>query len=88
MSAEAGEIEQFIMRVLVDSFDAEEDGLSVDTTLRHLSIDSLGGVELSLALKKEYGVSFVAGEVQVDFSVADIAALVRTKQRELGTVGS
>ncbi|RKN47025.1 acyl carrier protein [Streptomyces hoynatensis] len=88
MSADAGEIEQFITRVLVDAFDAEEDGLGVDTTLRQLSIDSLGGVELSLALKKEYGVSFVAGEIQVDFSVTDIAELVRSKQRELGAVGS
>lgn len=88
MTEEAESIERFITNVLVEVFDAERNDLGVDTTLRQLGIDSLGGVELSLVIKKEYGVSFVAGEIQVDFSVSDIAELVSAKRRELGAVGS
>jgi len=73
------EIEQFILQTLVDRFGQVRAVLTPATTLRELGIDSLGGVELSLAIKKRYAVRFVAGEIKVDHSVADIAAAVATK---------
>jgi acyl carrier protein len=73
------EIEHFIIQTLVDVFGQDADVLSPAATLKGLGIDSLGGVELSLAVKKRYGVRFVAGEVKVDDSVAEIAHAVAAK---------
>jgi acyl carrier protein len=77
--AGAGPIADFIMDVLVEKFDQERDELSGAVSLKELGIDSLGGVELALALKRRYGVSFVAGEITVEFSLDEIAALAQAK---------
>jgi len=74
----AGEIETWVMTVLAERFGVENE-LSPGVSLKVLGIDSLGGVQLSLALKKKYGVAFVAGEIKVDFTLGEIAALTRGK---------
>ncbi|MGF1428122.1 acyl carrier protein [Kitasatospora sp. LaBMicrA B282] len=71
--------EQFVLEVLADKFGVPQEQLAPDATLKSLGLDSLGGVELSLAIKKRYGVAFVAGELRVDFTVADIAQLTTEK---------
>jgi acyl carrier protein len=82
MSDETNGIETFIMRTLTEEFGIPGDDLSPAADLKSLGIDSLGGVELSLAIKKEYGVAFVAGEISVEFSLAEIAALVQKKRAD------
>lgn len=76
-------IEAFIIETLGDRFGIPEAKLSPAVNLKTLGIDSLGGVELSLVLKKQYGVQFVAGEIRVEFTVGDIADLVREKLGEI-----
>lgn len=82
MSDTADIIEAFILKTLTDVFNVPADQLSGAVTLQDLGIDSLGGVELSLAVKKRFGVAFVAGEITVEFSVADIAQLAGKKLAE------
>ncbi|WP_225846215.1 acyl carrier protein [Streptomyces sp. HPF1205] len=76
------DLEQFVIDTLRTRFHVPAEDLSPAVDLKTLGIDSLGGVELSLAIKKKYGVAFVAGEVRVDFTVADIAALTEKKLAE------
>jgi acyl carrier protein len=75
-------IETFILTTLTEEFGIAEQNLTPDASLKSLNIDSLGGVELSLKIKKKYGVTFIAGEISVDFTVADITALVEQKLAE------
>ncbi|AGL13743.1 acyl carrier protein [Actinoplanes sp. N902-109] len=82
MSQDIDKVQQFVAETLQTRFDIGPDDLTPGSTLRDLKIDSLGGVELSLVLKKQYGVQFVAGEISVDFTTADIAELVRQKLPE------
>jgi acyl carrier protein len=81
-------IEQFIVTTLIERFGEDESRLGPEVTLKQLGIDSLGGVELSLAIKRRYGVRFVAGEIQVDFRVVDIAQVTADKIDALGQVAS
>jgi acyl carrier protein len=76
------EVQIFVRDILVDRFEVPVDEFSPDTDLQSMGIDSFGGVEISIALKKSYGVEFVAGEIGVEFTVADIAALVLDKLGE------
>lgn len=77
------ELEQFVLDTLRTRFHVPAEELSPQVTLKELGIDSLGGVELSLTIKKKYGVSFVAGEIRVDFTLTDIAALTGKKLAEV-----
>jgi acyl carrier protein len=85
MSDTAEAIEAFILKTLAEVFNVPADRLSGTVTLEDLGIDSLGGVELSLAVKKRFGVAFVAGEITVEFSIGDIARLAEKKLAEQGT---
>jgi acyl carrier protein len=88
MSDETKDIETFIMDTLAEEFAIPEQELAPDASLKSLNIDSLGGVELSLKIKKKYGVAFVAGEISVEFTVTDITALVVHKLAEPESVAS
>jgi acyl carrier protein len=88
MTAENNDIELFVFEMLRTRFDIPEERLSEQASLKSLGIDSLGSVELSLTLKKRYGAQFVAGEIGVEFTVADVAELTRAKLGELETAGS
>jgi len=83
ISAESGaEIEAFVYEILADRFDVPAAKLSPTTDLLGLGVDSLGAVEVGLELKREYGVGFVAGDIPIEFTVAAIVHLVRTKLAE------
>lgn len=86
MSDTQNEIEEFIIETLGDRFGIPGAKLSSSADLKALGIDSLGGVELGLVLKKRYGVRFVAGEIRVEFTVAEIAALAEDKLTEIKAV--
>lgn len=70
---------EFIVSTLTTRFGVPEAGMTPETDLKTLGIDSLGGVELSLAIKKKYGIAFVAGEITVEFTLAGIAELAERK---------
>jgi acyl carrier protein len=88
MTAENNEIELFVLEMLRTRFDVPEAKLTEQVTLKSLGIDSLGGVELSLTIKKKYGVQFIAGEIGVEFTVTDVAELTREKLGKLEAAAS
>lgn len=83
MSDTSAGLYEFIVSTLTTRFGVPETGMTPETDLETLGIDSLGGVELSLAIKKKYGVAFVAGEITVKFTLAGIAALAERKLAEI-----
>ncbi|MFI6442528.1 acyl carrier protein [Streptomyces sp. NPDC050759] len=88
MTAANNEIELFVQEMLRTRFDVPEAKLTEQATLKSLGLDSLGGVELSLTIKKRYGVQFIAGEIGVEFTVTDVADLTRQKLGELEAAAS
>lgn len=82
------EITRFVIETVGDRFSVPASKLEPGVNLQTLGIDSLGGVELSLLLKKKYGVEFVAGEIAVAFTMSDIADLVRGKLGEFKALTS
>lgn len=88
MSDETLDIETFIMDTLAEEFSIPRQDLVPGASLKELHIDSLGGVELSLKIKKKYGVGFVAGEISVEFTIADITGLVVDKLAEPESIAS
>ena len=82
------DITRFVIETVGDRFGVPAAKLEPGVNLETLGIDSLGGVELSLLLKKKYGVEFVAGEIAVVFTMSDIAELVCGKLGEIKAVTS
>jgi acyl carrier protein len=80
---QGAEIEAFVYEILANRFDVPVEDLSPTTDLLELGIDSLGGVEVGLELMREYGVTFAAGDLAVQCTVADIIDIARLKLAEL-----
>jgi acyl carrier protein len=84
MSETLESVQEFVLDTVADRFNARPEQLSAEASLKSLGIDSLGGVEISLAIKKRFHVAFVAGEIAVDFTLGDIAELTLKKLAEAG----
>ena len=82
------EIEAFVLEILATRFDVPAAELTPDSDLLKLGIDSLGAIEVGLELKSRYGVSFTAGDIPVEFTVAAIVDMARRKLSGPGTATS
>ncbi|WP_261554913.1 acyl carrier protein [Frankia tisae] len=82
MSQQVQEIEAFIIDIVAQRLEVPVEELSSDAALASFGIDSFGAVEIAVALKNTYDVLFVAGEIGVDFTITDIAALALAKLAE------
>ena len=72
-------IEQMIRETLVDRFGVFGTDIGPATTFDDLNVDSLVLVELTVILKRAYGVPLETGELTEDLTVGQVAELVRAK---------
>jgi acyl carrier protein len=76
------DIEAFVYDLLAEHFDVPVADVSPTTDLFGLGIDSLGAVEMGLELNREYGVTISPGDIPVEFTVAAIVDLARSRLAE------
>ena len=76
----SAEIDSRLMRILVEELDLEEEKLSPDANFEEdLDVDSLGVVELLMALEDEFGVEIPDEEAEQITTVGEAAALIHAK---------
>ena len=76
----SADIDGRLKRILVEELDLEEDKLHSDANFEEdLDVDSLGVVELLMALEDEFGVEIPDEEAEEITTVGEAAALIRTK---------
>ncbi|WP_405530780.1 acyl carrier protein [Streptomyces avidinii] len=75
-SADLASVRSFVVRELVD-FGAEPDKVSDGARLEELEIDSLGVVELTASIKREFGVDVPLEALTKDVTVAGVIALIQ-----------
>lgn len=76
----SADIDGRLKRILVEELDLEEDKLHPDANFEEdLDVDSLGVVELLMALEDEFGVEIPDEEAEQITTVGEAAALIRTK---------
>ncbi|EFC81299.1 acyl carrier protein [Parafrankia sp. EUN1f] len=88
MSQQVEDIEIFIIDIVSQRLEVPVEEVPSDAAIGSFGIDSFGAVEIAVALKNTYDVLFVAGEIGVDFTIADIAALAVEKLAEPVDVGA
>ncbi|MFD5622779.1 acyl carrier protein [Streptomyces yangpuensis] len=74
--ADLSSVRAFVERELVD-FGAEPDAIRDEARLEELEIDSLGVVELTASVKREFGVDVPLESLTKDLAVAEVVALIR-----------
>lgn len=76
----SADIDGRLKRILVEELDLEEDKLHPDANFEEdLDVDSLGVVELLMALEDEFGVEIPDEEAEQITTVGEAAALIRVK---------
>ena len=76
----SADIDGRLKRILVEELDLEEDKLHPDANFEEdLDVDSLGVVELLMALEDEFGVEIPDEEAEEITTVGEAAELIRTK---------
>ena len=76
----SADIDGRLKKILVEELDLEEDKLHPDANFEEdLDVDSLGVVELLMALEDEFGVEIPDEEAEEITTVGEAAALIRTK---------
>lgn len=76
----SADIDGRLKKILVEELDLEEDKLHPDANFEEdLDVDSLGVVELLMALEDEFGVEIPDEEAEQITTVGEAAALIRTK---------
>lgn len=74
------DIDSRLMRVLVEELDLEKDKLVPDANFEEdLDVDSLGVVELLMALEDEFGVEIPDEEAEKITTVGEAGALIHQK---------
>ncbi|MEU9084695.1 acyl carrier protein [Streptomyces sp. NPDC048357] len=74
--ADLASVRAFVERELVD-FGAEPDAVTDEARLEELEIDSLGVVELTASIKREFAVDVPLEALTKDITVAGVVALIR-----------
>ena len=78
----SADIDSRLKRILVEELDLEEDKLHPDANFEEdLDVDSLGVVELLMALEDEFGVEIPDEEAEQITTVGEAAALIKAKLR-------
>lgn len=76
----SADIDSRLMRILVEELDLEEEKLHPNANFEEdLDVDSLGVVELLMALEDEFGVEIPDEEAEQITTVGEAAALIREK---------
>ena len=76
----SNDIDSRLIRVLVEELDLEEEKLVPDANFEEdLDVDSLGVVELLMALEDEFGVEIPDEEAEQITTVGEAAALIHHK---------
>ncbi|MDE0132431.1 MAG: acyl carrier protein [bacterium] len=76
----SADIDVRLKKILVEELDLEEDKLHPDANFEEdLDVDSLGVVELLMALEDEFGVEIPDEEAEEITTVGEAAALIRAK---------
>ena len=76
----SADIDSRLMRILVEELDLEEEKLHPDANFEEdLDVDSLGVVELLMALEDEFGVEIPDEEAEQITTVGEAGALIRAK---------
>ena len=76
----SADIDARLKRILVEELDLEEDKLHPNANFEEdLDVDSLGVVELLMALEDEFGVEIPDEEAEQITTVAEAAELIRVK---------
>ncbi|GGU32955.1 acyl carrier protein [Streptomyces violascens] len=65
-----------VVEVLVADFSVTEGGLSPESTMEDLNLDSLTRVEVAVALENRTGLHFSDDQVTLDTTVGQIAAVI------------
>ncbi|SBU98619.1 acyl carrier protein [Streptomyces sp. Ncost-T6T-1] len=76
--ADLASVRAFVERELID-FGAEPDAITDEARLGELQIDSLGVVELTASIKREFAVDVPLEALTKDVTVAEIVALIRAE---------
>ncbi|QNE26893.1 acyl carrier protein [Streptomyces sp. INR7] len=74
--ADLASVRAFVERELVD-FGAEPDAITDQARLEELEIDSLGVVELTASVKREFAVDVPLEALTKDLTVAAVVALIQ-----------
>ncbi|WP_430788032.1 acyl carrier protein [Actinoplanes sp. G11-F43] len=74
-----GSIREQIVHALVEEFWIPPDRITVDTRFVDLGFDSLGLVELAIAIRKRFGVMFRESEITRSMTVNSTAELVASR---------
>ncbi|KJK52989.1 acyl carrier protein [Streptomyces sp. NRRL F-4428] len=74
--ADLASVRAFVERELVD-FGAEPDAITDQARLDELEIDSLGVVELTASVKREFGADVPLEALTKDLTVAAVVALIQ-----------
>ncbi|WP_131799525.1 acyl carrier protein [Parafrankia sp. CH37] len=88
VSQQVEDIEIFIIDIVSQRLEVPVEEIPSDAAIGSFGIDSFGAVEIAVALKNTYDVLFVAGEIGVDFTIADIAVLAVEKLAQPVDVGA
>ncbi len=76
----SADIDSRLMRILVEELDLEEEKLHPDANFEEdLDVDSLGVVELLMALEDEFDVEIPDEEAENITTVGEAASLIRAK---------
>ena len=76
----SADIDSRLKRILVEELDLEEDKLHAEANFEEdLDVDSLGVVELLMAMEDEFGVEISDEEAEQITTVGEAATLVRAK---------
>ncbi len=76
----SADIDSRLKRILVEELDLEEDKLHPEANFEEdLDVDSLGVVELLMAMEDEFGVEIPDEEAEQITTVGEAAALIREK---------